>query len=90
VGRPYNALDPGSNLDLHRKLRRLGMTVLPMDALPLEAYLDQVPEIESMYWSSGQKILAAGVAIRDNPHLNCVYVTNLGCGPDSFLLHFFR
>ncbi len=90
VGRPYNALDPGSNLDLHRKLRRLGMTVLPMDALPLEAYFDQVPEIESMYWSYGQKILSAGAAIRDNPHLDCVYVTNFGCGPDSFLLHFFR
>ena len=43
-----------------------------------------------MFWQSGQQILAAGRIIRQEPRLQAVYVTNFGCGPDSFLLSFFR
>jgi predicted nucleotide-binding protein (sugar kinase/HSP70/actin superfamily) len=34
IGRPYNAFDPGMNLNLHRKLRQLGVLAMPMDFLP--------------------------------------------------------
>ena len=43
-----------------------------------------------MYWRYGQRILAAGKIIKEDPRLYAVYITNFGCGPDSFINHFFR
>ncbi|MEW6659347.1 MAG: acyl-CoA dehydratase activase [Thermodesulfobacteriota bacterium] len=89
IGRPYNALDPGMNLNLHRKLRTLGVQALPMDFLPLDR-LEDLEEIRPMYWRFGQKILGAASLIRQDPRLYGIYITNFGCGPDSFIQHFFR
>jgi predicted nucleotide-binding protein (sugar kinase/HSP70/actin superfamily) len=89
VGRPYNTCDPGACQDLPRKLRRLGILPIPMDMLPTPGVglPDQYGE---MYWRSGQTILSAAQVIRDDPRLQAIYVTSFGCGPDSFLLSFFR
>jgi len=89
IGRPYNALDPGMNLNLHRKLRTLGVQALPMDFLPLDQ-MEDLEEIKPMYWRFGQKILGAASLIRQDPRLYGIYITNFGCGPDSFIQHFFR
>jgi len=89
IGRPYNALDPGMNLNLHRKLRTLGVLALPMDFLPLDK-VEDLEEIKPMYWRFGQKILGAAQLIRRDPRLYGIYITNFGCGPDSFIQHFFR
>jgi len=42
-----------------------------------------------MYWKSGQKILCAARIIAKDPRLFGLYLTNFGCGPDSYLLKFF-
>jgi predicted CoA-substrate-specific enzyme activase len=89
IGRPYNALDPGMNLNLHRKLRQLGMLALPMDFLPVDK-VDRLDEIKPMYWRFGQKILGVAELIRNDPRLYGIYITNFGCGPDSFIQHFFK
>jgi predicted CoA-substrate-specific enzyme activase len=89
IGRPYNALDPGMNLNLHRKLRTLGVQAVPMDFLPLDQ-VEELDEIKPMYWRFGQKILGAAQLIRRDPRLYGIYITNFGCGPDSFIQHFFR
>ncbi len=89
IGRPYNALDPGMNLNLHRKLRQLGVLAIPMDFLPLDE-VEDLPEIKPMYWRFGQKILRAAEIIRRDPRLYGIFITNFGCGPDSFIQHFFK
>ncbi|MEJ2091259.1 MAG: acyl-CoA dehydratase activase [Syntrophobacterales bacterium] len=89
VGRPYNAFDPGMNLNLHRKLRQLGVLAIPMDFLPVDQ-AEELFEIKPMYWRFGQKILGAAELIRKDPRLFGVYITNFGCGPDSFIQHFFK
>ena len=89
VSRPYNGADPGLNLGLPEKMRALGVQALPMDCLDLDSKMGE-PELAEMYWRYGQKILAAGLICRDDPRLYPVYITNFGCGPDSFILHFFR
>jgi predicted nucleotide-binding protein (sugar kinase/HSP70/actin superfamily) len=89
VGRPYNTCDPGVSMALPYKLRALGVVPLPMDCLPLEE-IDVSDRFDNMYWRSGQAILAAGRFIAREPRLQAIYVTNFGCGPDSFLLSFFR
>ncbi|MCX8118399.1 MAG: acyl-CoA dehydratase activase [Desulfobacterota bacterium] len=89
VGRPYNSCDPGVNLELPKKLRDLGVLPIPMDFLPLDS-VNPTEEIREMYWRYGQKILSAGKIINEDPRLYAVYITNFGCGPDSFITHFFR
>ena len=89
VGRPYNSCDAGVNLEIPKKLRDLGVLAIPMDFLPLESVTPS-EEIREMYWRYGQRILAAGKIIKEDPSLYAVYITNFGCGPDSFISHFFR
>ncbi|MCL4501949.1 MAG: acyl-CoA dehydratase activase [Deltaproteobacteria bacterium] len=89
IGRPYNALDPGMNLNLHRKLRQLGVLAMPMDFLPVDQ-VKELDEIKPMYWRFGQKILGVAEHVRRDPRLYGVFITNFGCGPDSFIQHFFK
>ena len=88
VSRPYNGCDPGLNLNIPEKLRDMGVMAIPLDMLPLsqEDISDDFPH---MYWKYGQRILTAARAIRNDPRLNAVYITNFGCGPDSFIMKFF-
>jgi predicted CoA-substrate-specific enzyme activase len=89
VSRPYNGCDPMVSGDLAAKLARTGANVMPAEYLDLP--LEAAAAIHSnMYWHYGQKILASALAIREDPRLNGVYLTNFGCGPDSFTGHFFE
>jgi predicted CoA-substrate-specific enzyme activase len=89
VGRSYNTCDAGLSAALPYKLRKMGVVPLPMDCLPL-AGVDVSDRFDNMYWHSGQKILAAARLIRQEPRLQAIYLTSFGCGPDSFLLSYFR
>jgi predicted CoA-substrate-specific enzyme activase len=89
VGRPYNSCDSGVNLEIPKKLRDLGVLAIPMDFLPLDS-VKPSEEIREMYWRYGQKMLAAGKIFNEDPRLYAVHITNFGCGPDSFISHFFR
>jgi predicted CoA-substrate-specific enzyme activase len=88
IGRNYNTCDPGVNMNLPSKIRDLGVQAIPMDYLPLHTV--DLSGQEGMYWRSGQKIIAAARYIREHPNLFPIYITNFGCGPDSFITHFFR
>ncbi|MCK5645001.1 MAG: CoA activase, partial [Gammaproteobacteria bacterium] len=89
VSRPYNGCDPGINLEMPKKFRDMGVMAIPMDMLPL-AEVELSEEYPHMYWKYGQKILSAVEIIRKDPRLHGVYITNFGCGPDSFIIKFFR
>jgi predicted CoA-substrate-specific enzyme activase len=89
VGRPYNTCDVGACQDLPFKLRKLGVLPIPMDYLPLDT-VEVSARYENMFWRSGQDILAAATIIRDDPRLHAIYLTNFNCGPDSFIINFFR
>jgi predicted CoA-substrate-specific enzyme activase len=88
IGRSYNTCDPAVNMNLPSKIRDLGVQAIPMDFLPLHSA--DSTGLENMYWLSGQKIMAAGRIIREQPNLYPLYLTNFGCGPDSFITHFFK
>jgi predicted CoA-substrate-specific enzyme activase len=91
VSRPYNGCDPGVSLDLPRKLRKMNVLAIPIDFLDLEAANITEPELqEEMYWKYGQKIFRAAHIIRDEPRLNAIYISNFSCGPDSFVITFFK
>lgn len=89
VGRGYNAFDMGMNLEIPKKLAQIGVLSLPMDMLPLQdtSIRESWPQ---MYWRSGQRILKAARIIRQTPGLYAIYIGNFSCGPDSFILKYFK
>ncbi len=89
VSRPYNGSDPVVNTDLPAKLAKLGGVVIPLDMLPMS--MERAAEgYSNMYWHYGQRILAGGIVIKENENLHAVYLSNFGCGPDSFIEHSFK
>ena len=89
VGRPYNVSDPGVSQDLPYKLRKLGTLPIPLDFLPIKN-VDISGYYENMFWRSGQDILSGAELISHDPRVHAIYVTSFNCGPDSFILSYFR
>ncbi|MEW6685344.1 MAG: acyl-CoA dehydratase activase [Candidatus Edwardsbacteria bacterium] len=90
LGRSYNTCDFGLNLDLPKKLKELGIWAVPLDFLPIsEKRGECLSNWPNMYWRYGERIMAAAEFIRQSPHLFGLYLTNFGCGPDSFIIKFF-
>ncbi len=89
IGRAYNSFDSGVNLDIPKKLSNIDVISIPMDMLPLEheRLQDSWP---NMYWRSGQRILRAARFVRNTPNLYAIYIGNFSCGPDSFILKYFK
>ena len=90
IGRPYNSTDQGANLNINKKLIELGVIPIPLDMLNLPSDGESDRGLEDMYWGYGQKILRAAKFVRNHDKLYAIYVTNFGCGPDSFITHFFK
>ena len=88
VSRPYNGCDSGLNLRIPDKLKDLGALAIPIDFLPVQS--DFGTEMKKMYWRYGQRILSAARTISQDSRLSAVYITNFGCGPDSFITNYFN
>jgi len=85
-GRPYNAFVKEANMGIPQKIASRGFTVIPYDFLPFE---DE--EIYThMYWTMGQMILKAARIVERHPQLFGTFITNFSCGPDSYVLTYFR
>lgn len=85
-GRPYNAFAPQANMQIPRKFTTRGIPIVPWDALPWP----ERPCDSEMNWALGQGILKAADFVAAHPRLFGVYITNFSCGPDSFLISYFR
>jgi len=84
MGKVYNVCDPELNLNIAKKLLRLGAFPVPFDCLPLSAQkLDS--SCRDMIWNAGQDLLRAAVITAENENLHPLWITNFGCGPDSFI-----
>lgn len=85
LGRSYNAFVSEANMGIPHKFASRGVSVIPLDYLPLA----DEPVPDSMYWSTGQSILKGAAFIEKHPQLFGCYITNFSCGPDSFLAGYF-
>jgi predicted CoA-substrate-specific enzyme activase len=86
LGRPYNAFTKSANKGIPQKFATRGYRIIPYDFLPYE---DEEPA-EGMFWALGQTILKAAKFVKRHPQLFPTYITNFSCGPDSFIVGFFR
>ncbi|NPV90138.1 MAG: CoA activase [Firmicutes bacterium] len=85
-GRPYNAFTKYGNMGIPHKFSSRGYAVVPIDFLPFE----EEETTDKMYWPLGQMILQASRLVKRHPRLFATYITNFSCGPDSFLVSYFR
>jgi len=85
-GRTYNAFVPEANMGIPRKFASRGVGVVPLTFLPLA----DEPAGKDMYWASGQLILKGAAFVARHPQLFGCYISSFSCGPDSFLLGYFR
>jgi predicted CoA-substrate-specific enzyme activase len=87
-GRPYNAFAGEANKGIPAKFASRGYRIIPFDMLPYE---DQtLDDAETMYWSMGRMILKAARLVKNHPRLFGTYISNFSCGPDSFVVGYFR
>lgn len=85
-GRSYSGFAKEANKAIPIMIASRGFTVIPQDFLPL----DNQPNKHHMYWGTGQQIMQAAYYTRLHAQLFGIYITNFSCGPDSFLLTYFR
>jgi predicted CoA-substrate-specific enzyme activase len=85
-GRAYNAFAKEANLNIPHKIASKNIVIIPHDLLTNENF----ESYENMYWYSGQQILKSARFVREHKQLFGVYITNFSCGPDSFIVSYFR
>lgn len=85
-GRPYNAFTRKANMGIPQKFATRGYLIIPHDFLPFEG---EEP-FEDMFWALGQTILKGARFVKRHPQLFATYITNFSCGPDSFIVTYFR
>ncbi len=85
-GRSYNAFAKEANVGIPQKFSSRDITIIPNDFLPS----DQFESYENMYWGSGNQILRSARFIKEHPQLFGTFITNFSCGPDSFIIPYFR
>ncbi|MBT8340129.1 MAG: activase, partial [Desulfatitalea sp.] len=86
VARPYNGYVDEAHKGIPHKFATRGVMVLPMDFFPSS----DLPSRRHMYWGMGQRIISTGRRVKQHSQLFATYITNFSCGPDSFLIGYFR
>ncbi|NOY68952.1 MAG: activase [Deltaproteobacteria bacterium] len=84
--RSYNGYVEEANMGIPHKLVSRGVQVIPIDFLSVGEERDK----KHMYWGMGQLIMKAARFVEKHPQLFGTYITNFSCGPDSFLIGYFR
>ena len=84
--RPYNGFVEEAHMGIPHKLASRGILVMPLDFLPLNNEKTK----RHMYWGMGQRIMKASRFVRQHPQLFGTFITNFSCGPDSFIIGYFR
>ncbi len=85
-GRPYNAFAYEANLNIPAKFASKGIHIIPWDFIPFD---DESLSMD-MCWAIGQNLMKAASFAAKNSQMYGVYISNFSCGPDSFLITYFR
>ncbi len=84
--RSYNGFVEEAHMGIPHKLASRGILVIPFDFLLLRNEKSK----RHMYWGMGQRILQAARIVKRHPQLFGTFITNFSCGPDSFIIGYFR
>jgi len=84
--RSYMSQDSGANLGIAEKLAQLGVVPIPLDFLPLKS-VNARDYSDRPYWYYENKYVAGAAITVSDPQLYGLWLTNFGCGPNSFIIH---
>jgi len=84
--RSYMSQDAGANLGIAEKLAQLGVVPIPLDFLPLES-VNAKDYSDRPYWFYENKYIAGAAITVSDPQLYGLWLSNFGCGPNSFIIH---
>ncbi|MGD2185856.1 MAG: acyl-CoA dehydratase activase [Desulfobacterales bacterium] len=84
--RPYNGYADEAHMGIPHKFASRGILVIPLDFLNIGKERSK----RHMYWGMGKLIMKAGRLVKRHPQLFATYITNFSCGPDSFVVGYFR
>jgi predicted CoA-substrate-specific enzyme activase len=84
--RSYMSQDAGANLGIAEKLAQLGVVPIPMDFLPLES-VNARDYSDRPYWFYENRYIAGAHLTASDPQIYGLWLTNFGCGPNSFIIH---
>jgi predicted CoA-substrate-specific enzyme activase len=84
--RPYNGYADEAHMGIPHKFASRGILVMPLDFLKF----DKERSKRHMYWGMGKIMMKAGRLVERHPQLFGTYITNFSCGPDSFVVGYFR
>ncbi|MGD9081333.1 MAG: acyl-CoA dehydratase activase-related protein, partial [Desulfobacterales bacterium] len=84
--RPYNGYADEAHMGIPHKFASRGILVIPLDFLDIEEEHSK----RHMYWGMGKIMMKAGRLVERHPQLFGTYITNFSCGPDSFVVGYFR
>jgi predicted CoA-substrate-specific enzyme activase len=84
--RPYNGFVEEAHMGIPNKFASRGIMVIPLDFLDLEDERSK----RHMYWGMGKMMMKAARIVERHPQLFGTYITNFSCGPDSFVIGYFR
>jgi predicted nucleotide-binding protein (sugar kinase/HSP70/actin superfamily) len=73
-------------MGIPHKFASRGIMAVPLDFLPL----NNEETKRHMYWGMGQHIMKATRFVQQHPQLFGTFITNFSCGPDSFIIGYFR
>jgi len=85
-GRSYNAFAAEANLGIPQKFASRDIAIIPYDMLPS----DELESFKKMYWGTGNQILRSARFVKNHSQLYGTFITNFSCGPDSFIIGYFR
>ena len=73
-------------MGIPEKFASRGIPVIPWDMLPFENEKTGL----DINWAIGRDLMKSATLVSRKDNLFGVYITNFSCGPDSFLLGYFR
>lgn len=85
IGHPYNIYDSHISMNLIRRLRQMGVTVVTADNLPEKIINRSVAQLpKRMFWTLGRRMIGAAFYYLTRGNINgMIHVAAFGCGPDS-------
>jgi len=92
LGRPYTVLEKSMNKGIPDIFSKLGIKCFFQDMLDYSE--NDVKEIEALlnavHWNYAAKILESALVVSKTEGLYPVFVSSFKCGPDSFILEYFK
>jgi len=87
VGSLHVIFDRAVNANIPDLLRQNGVLPLPMDCYPIPKNIHPLPNI---VWEDANRALRVALSAREQGNVFPVFLSSFGCGPASFMEHFFR